>query len=970
MDIHQYLDLILPATGYRAVMIPTPAENEEGEMEIRTRHVCTNDNQVAAKVLGNEAKLGRNAYICMASMQHQLQRGVKFRTQANAAHLRTFFLDIDVTYPGDPKSTGKYQTREEAVIALRSFCKAVALPRPMLVGSGAYGLYVFWRMAQDVAKADWQPVAERLKRLCKQHGLKIDTVVPADSARVLRPVGTFNYKRNEKHPVTLLGDHVPPAIPLDTFDRLVTASLKDAGVDTRESFLGPAPQAVADFGTNTQREHLPVSLGIVAKHCQLLGKSVANGGATDAEPVWHKNMGIAAFCDKPEEAVRMLAGRHDGYNEAESMEKMQRWKNTISGPPSCQSLGEVWYNECGEDPCHGCEHHGKITTPLQLGRYRVPEPPTIVIEQTTQGPVEREVPSKLGQFSRAHGRIIFNAGGEDDAVIETVICPVDLYPMDLIDDEHSGERHVVWRAFLPHGVVKEFSIAQRAHYVEAVKLCGELGARGVTVLPKHAKFMQEYMVTYIQELEAARQSSQQYGTLGWRDGGFVMLDKLIGPEGNTPLAFSVAFKNSMPGMGDRLGDEAAWVKAMQFYSHPAYFPFQLAFLIAVGAPLLKFTNVKGAIVSLCGSSGAGKSTVLQAVNSVWGHPDELMLSGTDSGATANAFAKTLSARGDIPVCLDEVTMRTPQAMGALAYSISQAMGKMRLDRSGNFQRQEGGGGIALMSTNTSILSKIAAYKAETAAEMMRCIEFRVGQAKVHTKSEADAMIETIAKNHGMIGEKIIQFVVTHMAAVEKQVRAVITDLDETANINPAERYWSAAISCGLVMGSIMKRLGLLTWDLNALGKFALRHIDIMRAEVGEHNLPPERMLVGMLEDMGPNTIVMTSTRGNMAAQIPLVSPRGPLWVRREIDTHKAWVDRRAIKAYCAERGIDMQQFQTNLLGCGIVVNAMQLKTLGAGAPTHTTGQSRCWVIELNHPIIMEHLPPASPTLTLVPKKTA
>jgi hypothetical protein len=48
--------------------------------------------------------------------------------------------------------------------------------------------------------AVWKPVAENLKRLCKQEGFTIDMAVTADTARVMRVPGTANNKKKYATP--------------------------------------------------------------------------------------------------------------------------------------------------------------------------------------------------------------------------------------------------------------------------------------------------------------------------------------------------------------------------------------------------------------------------------------------------------------------------------------------------------------------------------------------------------------------------------------------------------------------------------------------------------------------------------------------------------------------------------------------------------------------------------------------------
>ena len=66
------------------------------------------------------------------------------------------------------------------------------IPKPILINSGN-GIHAYWLFDRTLSRQEWNPLAKRLKQLCKEHGLIVDDKV-FEAARVLRPTGSFNFK--------------------------------------------------------------------------------------------------------------------------------------------------------------------------------------------------------------------------------------------------------------------------------------------------------------------------------------------------------------------------------------------------------------------------------------------------------------------------------------------------------------------------------------------------------------------------------------------------------------------------------------------------------------------------------------------------------------------------------------------------------------------------------------------------------
>jgi len=160
------------------------------------------------------------------------------RTAANARAMKALFVDLDC---GEAKARdGKgYLDKEGAIAALKAFCKDLGLPRPLVVDSGG-GIHAYWPFTSAVPVAEWKPVAQRLKALCQARGLLADPAVTADAARILRPVGSYNYKYGTPQLVRMVRDARPMCFS-ELQGVIDAAPLPRRGADTRPAGHSSSP---------------------------------------------------------------------------------------------------------------------------------------------------------------------------------------------------------------------------------------------------------------------------------------------------------------------------------------------------------------------------------------------------------------------------------------------------------------------------------------------------------------------------------------------------------------------------------------------------------------------------------------------------------------------------------------------------------------------------------------------------------
>lgn len=962
MNTLDFLNLVLPSEDAGIRIIGTLQTG--GAFFTHTIHET---NQSAANKV---AAIGQstNCYYALAAYKQGFYIGADgkkhLRTQENVAALRSFWMDFDVK-DNDPKC---YPSRQEAVTAIKEFCISTGLPRPMLIASGSVGVHAYWPMTEDMSPSEWKPRAAALKDLALSRGLLIDPAVTADSARVLRPVGAFNLKKgvDEVVPLTAVRTYKN-----EDFYTLLDGCAQKFGVSIHApaapstsslQIPGAAPAAAVaamkEMAGNTKtNDSLPVSLEKVVSQCALLRSTYETKGANDSEGVWYRAVSFAGYTDDIDGSIEKMAGGHRGYSLESSRAKAMQWKNKLTGAPTCANLQEHYGNDC-----KSCPHKGKINSPVSLGRY-VEEAAPPVIDSEELGLKGFAIPNPPKPFKRSVSKgIYYDMEDASGAVTPVQICPFDMYPVRIQECERNDERNVVWRTDLPHSGVKDILIPFRTHAKEGSTLMSELFAKGVTVQPKNTKIMQEFMVGYITQLQRETPASVQFSKLGWRDDGtYVCPTGLCTRQGFIEFPALQSFQREIQGLSsggkpEVKGTLEGWKQCLQFFNDPKkgdkrYLRHQLAVLFSMASPLLYFTNVKGVSVNFVGESGSGKSSAQFVGNAMWGHPIAYGVNGGQKmGATLNSLFRRISLGNHNGLNIDEVTTWTGEYFAEFAYNISQGTGRMRMNSGETFAAFETWQCITTTSSNQSGISKIGAHKVDSQAEMNRILEFTVSSAKVHSKTEADAMLRLLGENYGHAGPLIMQFVVENYDAIKSKMHRIMAKIDEEAQVESQERFASSAIAAVVVMAQILHKLGFMTWDIDALYAESLRILGSSRSKHEQANSAQGGGLYSTMvnANMGQMLIVagMPASTGLGAITQPLNKPFNGVGIHKDTSTGKSWVAISLIKKWCNENGVDVKMMANELIKSGALTNqGMQVrKVLGAGT-IYAAGQVRCWEVD-------------------------
>lgn len=846
---------------------------------------------------------GFDAYFALATFKEDGSRKVN-----NVKQLRAFFLDLDC---GPSKD---YENQNEAMLALRGFCKKLDLPRPTLINSGR-GIHVYWFLSEPVSIEEWLPIAERLKQLCAEHKLLADPAVTADAARVLRIPTTHNYKTDPPTPVGFFGTDMSKPMHIDVFKEYM-------GTD-----LIPVPTRHIPFGSNAVMDAL---LGnkkntfkdIVDKikagnGCEQIRNILVNQGEI-SEPLWRAGLSIAKFCEDGQKAAHVLSKNHPEYSIEDTKKKM----DLIKGPYLCDT-----FDEFNPDVCTECPNRGKVKSPISLGsRIREATEEDNIVEAPSidlpNAPINTyTIPAYPAPYFRgANGGIYTRVTLPDGEVTEKAIYHNDLYVVRRLWDGELGEA-IVMRLHLPKDGVREFTIPLTAVNSKE-EFRKQMSMYGVAV-SKMDEIM-HYTTTWVNELQANSMADEAHKQFGWTSDeckSFILGNQEIfgdrvefNPPSNQTIGLFPSFEPK--------GTLEEWKDTVNFYNRDGFELHQFVVGSSFGSILMNLSPVNCAALHIHSKeSGVGKTTAMSAGVSVWGRPEDLVLNQHD---TFNIKMHRGEIYHNLPLYMDELTNSSPNELSNLAYQLTGGRQRGRMTSGGNAERYRGDAWKLLSVTtgNTSIIERISMAKAMPKAEAQRILEVKVDRLfnEAEDKEQQDNFSAALNNYYGTAGKEYVQYVITNLDAVKKLIEDVRVKVDTAAGLTSENRFWSAFTTNTIAGLMLAKRAGLIDYDIGKVFKWAISLLKQNKHYVSDMNASVEEVLNDYIHEHWSNVLWIKSTddlrkqnnNGLDSLVVPEALPRGKLVARYETDIKKAYLIPKPLKAWCGEQQINYAAFLEDL----------------------------------------------------------
>jgi len=841
-------------------------------------------------------KQGKNVYYGVASFSDEVYgAGTKNkRIAGNVVALKTFFYDIDC---GEGKP---FPSWKEGLVSLGKTVKLHNLPKPMVVRSGN-GLHVYWVMDRELSRAEWIPIAQALKAVIPiGHDRKplYDPAVPADTARVLRPVGTHNARGGGEVKVVLDA----PAVSVEDF----AACLKQF-VGTGAP-LKKASESSILANMAVQADFPPAEAGLIYKKCQQIQGLVKNQ-ADVGEPQWYNLMGIAAHCTEPENVAIAWSDQHPDYDQETTLAKLDQWRDNTTGPATCAAF--MINNPSG---CDGCKYKDKITTPCRLGiKY---EDEAIAEKAPDEIASIVEVPAPFRSTKNGMTYII------DD--IETVVCPFSIYAVSYGKDR-SDDYEVVRFHWERVNVGWQELTIRMAHLTDGHReFASACADQGIILDSKEQTGLFQIMLrAYMHELRRVRTISNLHSSMGWKNGWeqfllgdtlFKLVDGKVVKEGTTTA--NVVSSTSKKSDWHTNGDPRMQNELLKCIPAAKLNPAAFAVNVSLSSILYEMLDFNGLTISYTGKSGAGKTIAQLYAQGIWGNPKELHVS-------ANTTEKAMYARFgrfcNLVASIDEATTFDIKDVGRYLYNIAQGQDTARLYRDGTERPTLKYHMPVLMSSNRSFMSILNSMGMETEAQALRLLEFDLPRRAIFEEDSkaGRVMFHGVRKHYGFVGEKFL----THIMALGADVvRAQFNEHREQftqrtgIKFRGPERMWENAIMVADFAGSIAYEIGAIPFSPDASTQWVGSQLAEMRESVSEKYVAPYEVLSEYFNARMSNAVTAISNGGaKPMIDYNRVPVRDGVRLRFEIDRKDAaspadagrvLIDVRDFKVWLTENSVD------------------------------------------------------------------
>lgn len=970
MDTASFFQKVLPAGGLKILAELVPFKDKKtGATRDGWRYTTYHSAETMAEAVEQFGRQKRTIYhACHAYgdwYMDEAKNKKRLRTAINVVACRSLYDDIDIG------KEGCYQTRKEAMDAVRAVVKAGALPTPLVVYSGG-GIHLYWPLTHDITPEQWLRLAAAKRQITSHYGLKVDRAVDMDVARVLRPVGTRNHKYEDSPEVVAKND-VSPYDPTTLQERM------DAFI--ADNAMEPAPlprKTVANaFGNLLRGDFEPSFADIVAKHCAQI-RWFKETGAPD-EPVWHKCLGLVKFCVDGESIVHEWSSQYSDYDAAETQTKLDAWEYD---PTTCATFRSV----AGER-CEGCTQ--KCKSPIALGHAvregeaakidvsetPPPETPAPQVTLTREEVIAKCKPSRY--YEDDDHRLCTTV--EVDGVNRKAVVSYNAFWITgwVAQPDKTWDIGVSYRA--RHGAVRKFTIPA-ACLSSIDKFVGALAMYGVFLAgTKMGGFALQYAKEFLDNLQYMGAEVDTVDAFGWDDKyeSFVIGCQRYTTGGIKEVHLTDAVMSS--GMGTEFGvsgSKERWVELVdKLYNRPGAEAYQFLFLVAASAPLVKIAGIDGfhgIPVALTGESGLGKTATCRMACGIWGKGSTFLHDSSTSGTTQMAMIKRMAIMRHLPRIFDEMTGQKTELLRDQLFALSNGQDKDRLKADGTFAT----GGMtwdtpSFITGNfdfTGMLNNLDMQQKDAA--MVRVFEIKLpadynerlwAGELAEVKNTIDGELQDI---YGHGSAELIPFYIEKRSKIREHIfkfRGKFS-IDDRSQIR--ERFYYDLLAVAMVAGHVMRKLGFIRFDLNNVERWAVDNIKTLRAARAAVSMTDEEYISQFLSWLQGRMLVTKSIpniRSGESYELPLELPKnGPAMARLAVGDRRLIVSVKGLSEWCKEfGGASANTVRDWMDKHGYVLHVQGREANGAfgfrlGQGTHVpTGVARC--LELNYSKVYDQL---------------
>jgi len=960
MGILEFLELVLPSEGNRVVSLGKP--KKDGGQWFDNKHYATTEE--AARAAQYYDDQGETVYFAINSFGPEYEEEIikdgkpivkkRIRTKVNVLFCRALYddFDVDVTKPA------AYDTRDEAFDAVKTFFKAVRLS-PTIVSSGG-GFHSYIHLDRDVDVEVWQELSALKRDITTHLKLKADRNVDMDQSRILRPVGTHNRKTETPRPVELLKqgktyspdfirERLMSYVKEHNIEPAPTARSHTSGTNPWEVLTGDYPDSYAED---------------VVEKCDAIRRFKESGG--EDEPHWHKAIGVLKHCVDGEEKIHEWSSNYEGYSQQETQNKIDAW---TLGPTTCIEMDR--HVGCKE----GCPFAEKCTSPIQLGYREEAESvaeETVVTNAGSTTPTTPQGATIEGQHIpywpqtgyRWNGSALSRAVTDADGVVSwQPFCRSFIYPINRIKDSE-GTWVIHWRTKEKNGAWRDFFMPT-LELASTDQMAKTLAANEVFLMrTKNARgHMAEFAEGLIEKLQEWRIETATIKQFGWTEdrSGFILGTTMITKDGEEAVLCDADMPSDIAADFGRKGTLDEWVRNIDtMYNRKGAEPYQFALCHSMGSALVELmgsSNWHGLPLAFTGHGGTGKTTACKIACGFYGNPKFMNRQTGDQGSTLGAAIKRIAIMGSIPMLMDEFSGRSADELTRTAYALANGRDKERLNSKGGFATT-GNEWFknSFITSNDGLSETISKLPAGYKVEATQLRFFEVSLPRDYLQQHFSDLEQGVTEYHmdNVYGEAcrpFLRFIIKNQDWVRRQITAARSKFNPQSEDDNKERFYRDTIVTALVAGKIASKLGLVSFDINNMKKWALAQVVSMRESRKETNTDISEHLASYIATL-PGRLIITNhfadgrSRANESAQEPL---RGPAVGRVATEDKRMFVTCKSVSDWCKDNGVTPAAMKEEMDRAGYLIYRQDGEvspriTLGAGSKV-PSGQARCYELK-------------------------
>jgi hypothetical protein len=419
---------------------------------------------------------------------------------------------------------------------------------------------------------------------------------------------------------------------------------------------------------------------------------------------------------------------------------------------------------------------------------------------------------------------------------------------------------------------------------------------------KQAESNREYLRGSVLKYNRVAPSEDAYNRLGWHGDEFVFGQHLLTKDGCRKANLSRIPSDFRTGLQVKGDANLAWwhatsgsgsaLKASEQWQHC------FTLLAVLGSPLLRIMGVDGAVLSLAGESGVGKTTAARFALSAFGDPKAFEIAPQ---STEKSFYERLRIAQNFPILCNEAATMDIKRLGNIVYGAVNGEARDTLTQKVELRPSNRWALLSVFTSNSHLKGLDERYLNEACRR-------RILELTVDTPLDQETAVylnRLSAENFGSVGRDLIEYVIANRATVEKRLNEAF-EWVMSHGVKPEDRYSAWLIAAAKVAGEIGDELMFIGFQA---GYVCLKVIEAVKSQ-SEDTKTSDTLVDELIADfINAHNGYFTKFSGGQFNFFDDNGTRGEIVGRINVDPagNTIAIARKALTNWARERGIDSKQ---------------------------------------------------------------